>query len=40
MITLDGRAVRKETAPTRDQAADAVPEALEDLSQQGLDLWS
>src|SRR4030095_12069536 len=39
MITLDGRAVRKEPAPARDQAADAVPEALEDLSQQGLDLW-
>jgi hypothetical protein len=31
MITFDGRAVRKGTAPSRDEAADAVHEALEEL---------
>jgi hypothetical protein len=30
MITLDGRAVRKGTAPSRDEAAGAVHEALQD----------
>ena len=34
MITLDGRPVRKGTAPTRDEAADAVHEALEELPQE------
>jgi len=33
MITLDGRAVRNGTAATCDQAADAAPEALQDLSR-------
>jgi hypothetical protein len=31
MITFDGRAVRKGTAPSRDEAADAVHEVLEEL---------
>jgi hypothetical protein len=33
IITLDGRAVRKGTAPGRDEAAGEVREALEDLSR-------
>jgi hypothetical protein len=31
MITLDGRAVRKGTAPSRDEAAGAVHKALQEL---------
>jgi hypothetical protein len=33
MITLDGRADRKGTAPNRDEAAGVVQEALEELPQ-------
>jgi hypothetical protein len=33
IITLDSRAVRKGTAPGRDEAAGAVSEALEELSR-------
>jgi hypothetical protein len=32
-ITLEGRSIRKGTAPSRDEAADAVHEALEELPQ-------
>ena len=31
VITLEGRSIRKGTAPGRDQAADAVSQALEEL---------
>jgi hypothetical protein len=30
-ITLEGRSIRKGTAPSRDQAADAVSQALREL---------
>ena len=33
-ITLEGRSIRKGTAPGRDQAADAVSQALEELPRQ------
>ena len=39
MITLDGRAVRRGTAPSRDEAADAVDEALEELPNRVPDRW-
>jgi hypothetical protein len=35
LITLEGRSVRKGVAPDRDQAADAVSEALDELPSQG-----
>jgi hypothetical protein len=31
VITLEGRSIRKGTAPSRDEAADAVSQALEEL---------
>jgi hypothetical protein len=31
VITLEGRSIRKGTAPGRDEAADAVSQALEEL---------
>jgi hypothetical protein len=33
MVTLDGRAVRRGTTPSRDDAAAAVDEAMEELPQ-------
>jgi hypothetical protein len=32
LVTLEGRSVRKGVAPGRDQAADAVSEAVDELS--------
>jgi len=32
LITLEGRSVRKGVAPDRDQAADAVSDALDELA--------
>ena len=35
VITLEGHSIRKGTAPGRDEAADAVSQALEELPHQG-----